>query len=67
MNHYWICGIGTFIGTFLGLLVAALLGAAHKGDRDQELVMAYQDGFEAGQRSQAPIPWDGAQTPHRSV
>ena len=66
MNHYWICGIGIFIGTFLGLLMAGLLGMAHKGDRDQELFVAYQDGFEAGQRSRA-IPQDEAQTPNRSV
>ena len=28
--------------------LAALLGAAHRGDHDQELVQAYQDGFKAG-------------------
>ena len=49
MSGYWIFGFGAFIGALGGFLIAAMLGAAHSGDRQHELWQAYQDGYGAGQ------------------
>ena len=51
MSHYWIFGIGMFVGTFLGLLIAGLLGAAHQGEVDREIYEAWEAGYKVGTAS----------------
>ena len=48
MSHYAIFFIGLFIGTLLGLFLAGLLGMAHRGEREQEIMDAYLNGFDMG-------------------
>ena len=50
-GKWLIFGIGLILGGASGLFLAAILGAAHRGEYEHDVIRAYQDGFEHGQKS----------------
>jgi uncharacterized membrane-anchored protein YhcB (DUF1043 family) len=50
---FWL---GIIIGVLIGLVIASLLGMAHRSAVDQEIAEAYQHGFKAGKDALEKAP-----------